>query len=64
MTKVSLWRENTLNLDEISTFVYVALEYLEHSIEANKKQITYTHAYNLMTIEGNDAISNLIYQKC
>jgi len=49
--------KNTLNLDEISNFVSVALEYLEHSIEANKRQDNLYHAYNLMTIEGDDAVS-------
>ena len=49
--------KNTLKLDEISTFVCVALEYLEHSIEANKRADNLYHAYNLMTIKGNDAIS-------
>ena len=38
-------------------FVCVALEYLEHSIEANKRADNLYHAYNLMTIKGNDAIS-------
>ena len=50
-------QKNTLKLDEISTFVCVALEYLEHSIEANKRADNLYHAYNLMTIKGNDAIS-------
>jgi len=49
--------KNTLNLDEISTFVSVALEHLEHSIEANKRADNLYHAYNLMTIKGNDAVS-------
>ena len=49
--------KNTLNLDEISTFVSVALEHLEHSIEANKRADDLYHAYNLMTIKGNDAVS-------
>ncbi|MGB0770265.1 MAG: hypothetical protein ACPGPB_05885 [Flavobacteriaceae bacterium] len=49
--------KNTLNLDEISSFVSVALEHLEHSIEANKRADNLYHAYNLMTIKGNDAVS-------
>ena len=49
--------KNTLNLDEISNFVSVALEHLEHSIEANKRADNLYHAYNLMTIKGNDAVS-------
>ena len=49
--------KNTLNLDEISSFVSVALEHLEHSIEANKRADDLYHAYNLMTIKGNDAVS-------
>ncbi len=49
--------KSTLNLDEISNFVSVALEHLEHSIEANKRQDNLYHAYNLMTIEGDDAVS-------
>ena len=49
--------KNTLNLDDISNFVSVALEHLEHSIEANKRADNLYHAYNLMTIKGNDAVS-------
>ena len=49
--------KNTLNLDKISNFVSVALEHLEHSIEANKRADNLYHAYNLMTIKGNDAVS-------
>ena len=49
--------KNTLNLDEISNFVSVALTHLEHSIEANKRADNLYHAYNLMTVVGNDAVS-------
>ena len=49
--------KNTLNLDEISTFVSVALEHLEHSIEANKRADNLYHAYNLMTVNGNESVS-------
>ncbi|HBQ59670.1 MAG TPA: hypothetical protein DD671_08610, partial [Balneolaceae bacterium] len=33
-------------------FVEVALEYLEHSIRANKREDNLYHAYNLMSVEG------------
>jgi len=49
--------KSTLNLDDISNFVCVTLEHLEHSIEANKRADNLYHAYNLMTVNGNNAVS-------
>ena len=44
-------------LEQIRTLLDLALRYCEHSIEANKREDQLYHAYNLMTVEGKDAIS-------
>ncbi|MCK6693284.1 MAG: hypothetical protein L6Q97_14455, partial [Thermoanaerobaculia bacterium] len=44
-------------LDEIGQFFDLSLRYLEHTIDANKRQDHLYHAYNLMTPESDDAIS-------
>jgi len=38
-------------------FVQVTLSYLDHSIDANKRQDGMYHAYNLMTVEDNGEVS-------
>ncbi|WP_420601582.1 hypothetical protein [Flagellimonas sp.] len=52
----------TGNKQDVSTkdlrqFVEVSLQYLEHSIEANKRADHLYHAYNLMTVEDSDEVS-------
>lgn len=42
---------------ELERFVDLGLRYLEHSIKANKRQDGLYHAYNLMTVENNEAVS-------
>jgi hypothetical protein len=44
-------QKSPLKLSELSAFVDVALEHLEHSITANKREDGLYHAYNLMTVE-------------
>lgn len=49
--------KKTLSLDDLKQIITVGLEYLEHSIRANKRQDGMYHAYNLMTVEEQNAIS-------
>ncbi|MCH2195076.1 hypothetical protein [Kordia sp.] len=50
-------RKSNINIDEILSFVTISLAYLEHAIEANKREDNLYHAYNLMTVEDNDNVS-------
>jgi hypothetical protein len=43
--------KSAMKLADLSAFVDVALEHLEHSITANKREDGLYHAYNLMTVE-------------
>ncbi len=49
--------KETIHLDGILSFVKIALQFLEHSIEANKRPDALYHSYNLMTVEVDNAIS-------
>ena len=49
-------QKSLLKLSDLSAFVDVALEHLEHSITANKRKDGLYHAYNLMTVEPNGGI--------
>jgi len=46
-------KKTTVSTAAIAEFVDTTLEYLEHSIEANKRDDDLYHAYNLMSIEGD-----------
>lgn len=50
-------KKSTLSLDDISSFIEVTKSYLEHSIDANRRDDNMYHAYNLMTVENNDEVS-------
>jgi len=41
----------------LETFIKVSLQFIEHSIDANKRADKLYHAYNLMTVEENDEVS-------
>lgn len=47
-------KKTTVSISAIAEFVDTTLEYLEHSIEANKRDDDLYHAYNLMSIEGDE----------
>jgi hypothetical protein len=56
--KRGFWgKKRTASLSGLKRFVDLSLQYLEHSIQANKRQDHLYHAYNLMTVENNDEIS-------
>ena len=48
--------KSPMKLADLSAFVDVALEHLEHSIKANKRTDGLYHAYNLMTVEPDGGI--------
>lgn len=43
-----------LDLDQVAQFVSVALEFMEHSIRANKRDDELYHAYNIMSMETDE----------
>ena len=49
--------KNQLSIQEISSFINLALAHLEHAIKANKREDNLYHAYNLMTLENDKQIS-------
>nr|WP_299389356.1 hypothetical protein [Allomuricauda sp.] len=49
-------QKSALAVDELKQMISIALEFLEHSIAANKREDGMYHAYNLMTVtEGKSA---------
>ena len=47
----------TVSVKDLSDFVALCLEYLEHTIQENKRSDNLYHAYNLMTLEDDAEIS-------
>ncbi|WP_299366276.1 hypothetical protein [Winogradskyella sp.] len=50
-------RKSSVPVSSIRGFIKVGLEYLAHSIKANKRSDDLYHAYNIMTVSSNDSIS-------
>ena len=50
-------RKSELSVKDIKAFIKVSLQYLEHSIEVNKREDNLYHAYNLMTVNDNNSVS-------
>lgn len=44
-------------VEELLEFFKITLDYIDHSIKANKRDDGLYHAYNLMKVEGNEGIS-------
>ncbi len=49
--------KKTLEIQEIENFIALTLQYVSHTIIANKRSDNMYHAYNLMTVEKNSEIS-------
>jgi hypothetical protein len=49
--------KEVVSKDALVSFLDVATAFLEHSIEANKREDNLYHAYNLMTVNGSDKVS-------
>jgi hypothetical protein len=50
-------RKTDLSISEIKEFIKVSSSFLEHSIEANKREDNLYHAYNLMTVNTDNSVS-------
>jgi hypothetical protein len=50
-------KKQEVSKSSLLEFVQVTLSYLDHSIDANKRQDGMYHAYNLMTVEDNGDVS-------
>lgn len=50
-------KKQVLSLPELASFCKDVLEYLDHSIDANKRPDGMYHAYNIISIQGKDEIS-------
>jgi len=50
-------RKTTLSIARLKDFISISKSFLEHSIEANKRSDDLYHAYNLMTVNADNAIS-------
>ncbi|MFB9053965.1 hypothetical protein ACFFVB_12835 [Formosa undariae] len=53
-------QKSSISKSELLDFISITTTYLEHSIDANKREDNMYHAYNLMTIE-NDAEVSISY---
>lgn len=49
--------KKSVSLTDLKHFVDISLQYLEHSIEANRRADNLYHAYNLMTVESETEVS-------
>lgn len=49
--------KTSVRVAEIALFVNITLDYLDHSIAANRRDDGMYHAYNLMTVEDDGAVS-------
>ena len=49
--------KSQLSLKDVSNFIKVTKAYLQHSIDANKRDDNMYHAYNLMTVENDEEVS-------
>lgn len=50
-------RKSMLSMKKLAEFVDVSKAFLEHAIRANKRDDDMFHAYNLMTVNGEDSVS-------
>lgn len=50
-------KKQQLSIHELKAFIKIALQFLEHSIEANRRVDGMYHAYNLMSIEKDGGVS-------
>jgi hypothetical protein len=50
-------KKKSVPLNDLKQFVDLCLQYLEHSIDANKRKDNLYHAYNLMTVTNGHSVS-------
>ncbi|MEO1051385.1 MAG: hypothetical protein AAFX87_12220 [Bacteroidota bacterium] len=49
--------KQTLTIEELIQFTELSISYLDHSLQANKRPDGLYHAYNLMSVVGDDQVS-------
>ena len=49
--------KSTIEKESLDAFCGLVLSYLDHSIDANKREDAMYHAYNIMTVEQKDQVS-------
>ena len=49
--------QKSITKESLTEFIKVSLQFIEHSIDANKRNDNLYHAYNLMTVKGSDEVS-------
>ncbi len=49
--------KDTITKNDLIRFLKISKKYLDHSIDANKRDDNLFHAYNIMTIENNSEVS-------
>lgn len=49
--------KQSISIQGLKQFIKLSLQYLDHSIEANKRPDNLYHAYNLMTVESETEVS-------
>ena len=49
--------KRTHSMSGLKRFIEVSLKFIDHSIEANKREDNLYHAYNLMTVENENEVS-------
>jgi len=50
-------KQKGVSLKKLKQFVKLSLQYLDHSIEANRRSDDLYHAYNIMTVENDKEVS-------
>ena len=50
-------KKRTVSMEGLQRFIEVSLKFIDHSIDANKREDNLYHAYNLMTVENDATIS-------
>jgi hypothetical protein len=53
-------KKDSLNKNEISNLLTVSLSFIDHTIRANKRTDNLYHAYNLMSVKGDDVSINYL----
>jgi len=50
-------KKESISINDLKHFIEITLQYLEHTIDANKRSDQMHHAYNLMSIKNDDEVS-------
>jgi hypothetical protein len=50
-------KKKTISFKRLEAFLSITLKYIDHTIDANKREDNMYHAYNLMTINGDNEVA-------